>query len=496
MKKKLLPIHFVAVVLSLPLFAAEGKSMNQVRTYMPFTFPADPARITTIADMDMSYALASTLVEWNAEKQITAGIAESWRVMDPKTYRFAIRKGTQWSDGTPVTSQQVKMSIDRGMKKYADDQRSLINLIETIECPSDREVDFKLKIDARDSGLLGKLTEPNFGILQVDVQGNVDTSVSTGAFYLAKQSTQQELRLVRNQHWLRNAATENMPNDVIIRRSAKDMDSQTLLLADEWPNLIETSSLISDELLGQYAREHYEVWRRPIDKIYYIHPGKRNHNADGYALIRFLQQKMDMKEVLNALGGCVAANQMFPKGYQLHNPNFLYPKTTESLPDKFKGKPLDVLVNTRMPVALRDNIRRAILKATHVEPRFTIVSLEKVNALKIKGDFDLYAGTNGLADPDPEGIMSFLFESDTPVISSNYSDFLEQLDRARKEKTNVARLEKMRVLLGDALRGGYILPLFYLSTIGIGRGDLDFSQVPTSDESVTLSKIRFRRGSK
>ena len=75
----------------------------------------------------------------------------------------------------------------------------------------------------------------------------------------------------------------------------------------------------------------------------------------------------------------------------------------------------------------------------------------------------------------------------------NGNNFLDQLNLARKEADKNKRLIKMRRILNDAIAQGYVLPLFHLSTIGIGRPELDFSRVPISDESVTLCKIILRR---
>jgi hypothetical protein len=66
------------------------------------------------------------------------------------------------------------------------------------------------------------------------------------------------------------------------------------------------------------------------------------------------------------------------------------------------------------------------------------------------------------------------------------------LDAARAVADPVQRVTAMRKIVSDAVASGYVLPLMHLSTVGIGRGELDFSKVSPSDESVTLSKIRFR----
>ncbi len=466
--------------------------MNEVRTYMPFTYPVDPAKIEIIPDMDMSYALAATLVEWDTEKQLAAGLAESWKVIGYDTYRFTLRKNASWSNGRALTAADVKKSLERGMATHPNDLRSLIQMVERIECPSEREIDFKLKVPARESGLLGKLTEPNFGILNVTQAGTLDLSVTTGAFALSSASNRQQLTLERNTHWHRFESNASHADRITIRRSPDGADAQTVLLNDLWPNLIETSSLIKADLLKRYERDGFEIWRRPTDKLFYLHLSNKAATAEGRTLMRFLRQKVSPTEVVSGLTGFTTATQIFPRGFQLYDSEFTQLETIERLPEKYRKAPLRILISpARVSADLAANIRRVVTAATGVEPHFISVPLDQVGARKASGDFDLYAGTIGLADPDPEGVMSFYLEGNTPLIHPNGNNFIARLDAARKEPNADARLAQMRTILGDALRAGDLLPLFHLSTVGIGRPELDFGQIPTSDESVTLSKIRF-----
>ncbi|MBX9766802.1 MAG: hypothetical protein K2X47_05985, partial [Bdellovibrionales bacterium] len=135
---------------------------------------------------------------------------------------------------------------------------------------------------------------------------------------------------------------------------------------------------------------------------------------------------------------------------------------------------------------------RALTAATGEKPNFISLPLKEAFERRASGGFDLYAGTYGIADPDPEGIMSFYFEGDLPVVGSGEAKFLDRLDKARKETDNSSKVAAMRQIVTDAVCSGYVLPLFHVSTIGLGRQELSFDSVPTSDESVTLSKIRFR----
>jgi MarR-like DNA-binding transcriptional regulator SgrR of sgrS sRNA len=490
------PKLFLYAALAALFLGPEVKAMNEIRTYMSFSLPVDPALIQSIPDMDMSYALAATLVEWDLEKQISAGLAESWRISGPSTYSFTIRQGAHWSNGEPLTSCEVKASLERGIKAHPKDLRSLIQMLDSISCPTLREVEFTLKVPAQGSGLPRKLTEPNYGILKI-VNEIPDLNITTGPFYLSK-STSTDLTLLHNLKWHRYEPNNPTPVQVIIRKPPKEMDSQQIVLNDKWPNLIETSSLINVETLKKYKSEGFEIWNRPLDKFFHLHLGKRITNAEGQSLIRYLRKRIGASEFVAGLSGFNLTEQIFPRGYKLFDPEFECKiDGDEKLPTQFQKKPLDVMITpARVTPALKENIRRALLGATGISPNFISVPLEEVTPRKIKGDFDLYAGTVGMADPDPEGIMSFLLESDAPIIHSSHgphgNEFLERLDEARKQKDENQKFKLMRSILNEAVNEGDIFPLFHLSTIGIGRNELDFRNIPSSDESVTLSRIRFK----
>ena len=481
-------------LLTLITMRANGNQMNEIRTYMEFTYPVDPVHIRTIPDMDISYALGSTLIGWDSEKQITAAIAEKWAIQSENIYRFTLSKDAKWSNGLPMASKDIKASFERGLKLHPHELRSLANILERIECPSALQVDFHLKVKAKESGLLSKLTEPNYSILKLNAAGQTDLAVTSGAFSLSRQSTSQELVLIKNKYWYHSESVTSLADRVLIRRAPTEMDAQTVLIADPWLNLIETSSLIKDDLLKKYSTEGYQIWRRPFDKLFYFNIGRRANNAETRSLLKYLHSRTIAAEIGKGLSGFQATEQFFPLGYQLHDRSFAcVGHADDKIISAFQKRPLEILISpSRVSPQLRENIRRSILKAVGVEPRFLSVSLENLGAAKVKGEYDLYAGTVGLADPDPEGAMSFYLETDAPLIETKGTKFVERLDQARKESTEEKKLLIMRSILTDAVCNGYVLPVFHLSTLGLARGDLDLSQIPESEESIMLSKVRFR----
>ena len=469
---------------------AQGKQMKEIRTYMPFSFPVDPVKIQITPDMDLSYALASTLVEWSQSKQISAGLAERWSSPTEKAVLFHLRSGIRWSDGTPLTSQDVKRSFERAFKAHPEDLRSLTNLLGGIDSPSAGEVLFSLKGPAQPSDLLRKLTEANYGVLNIGKDGKPDLSRTSGAFFLEKES-QAELTLLANKNWVHFDG--RTADQVLIRRTPVPTDSTVVLLKDNWPNLVETSSLIPAETLKQYRESGYAVWQRPLDKVFLLQLVSKNATDDRFAMLRFLNSKLDRARVTQGLSGQQAAVQVFPKGYELHDATFAVGSQNYDLPEVFKKRPLKILMaQGRVLPALQRNIKAALKELTGQEPSILEVPFQEAMKARAAGEYDFYAGIVGLADPDPEGMMSFYFEGEASVVpSSRENNFLGRLDQARKEPSK-NKIPLMRGILSDAVKAGHVLPLFHASTIGIGRKDLDFSEVPTSDESITLSRVRFK----
>jgi MarR-like DNA-binding transcriptional regulator SgrR of sgrS sRNA len=468
----------------------ETNVVNEIRTYMPFTVPIDPAKILILPDMDLSYALAATLVEWGPTKQPAAGLAKRWDILEDRIYRFTLRDGLKWSNGDLIIASQIKESLERGFEVHPVELRSLKQMLETIRCPSPNTIEFVLNISAKDSGLLGKLTEPNYGVLKIKTGGELDLSQTTGAFYVEKSSA-KDIILRKNKFW--HSASTQVAERVEIRQPPSfDMDTQTILISDKWPNLIQTSSLLPKELLSKYKADKFEVWERPTDRIFVFQLSPRLFNSDGQNLFRFLSNNLKKASLLEGFSGFQVADQLFPKGYHLHDPDFKKVKTTAVLPEIFKKRPIEILFSpARVSEKLRQNISAAVTEATGIKPKFISIPMQDFLKQYKAADYDFYAGTLGLADPDPEGAMSFYFESDIKAIPSIGEDYIKRLDVVRKEPDAQKRVGLMRKMLSEGTNAGNILPIFNLSTVGLARAEIDLSTVPTTDESVTLSRVRF-----
>ena len=108
----------LAALAALLLFAAPARAQDGKKV-LKLGWAQDPQTLSPFVDYDeedfriwaINYDL---LVNFSPDNLGPApGIAESWDVSDDKkTVTFHLIKGAKWSDGEPITSKDVKFSLD------------------------------------------------------------------------------------------------------------------------------------------------------------------------------------------------------------------------------------------------------------------------------------------------------------------------------------------------------------------------------------------------
>lgn len=473
--------------------AVPKDSKKIVKTYMPFTLPVDPANVRTLVDLDISYSLGSTLVGWSPTRELVSGLAESWKPTGEHEMTFVLNDKAKWSDGSPVTADQVVKSLLRAKRLHGDSLKTLFDLVENIEAKGVRSIAFKLHDPVSKSGIVRKLTEPMYGVVFVNKDGSLNLKKSTGPFLLLG-SSKAEITLSVNKHWI--FYRSDMPETVVIRRPPAGDELQAAFLKDSWANLLGGSSLIAHTTGKQYEQARYAIWRRDLDKIFFLVPSPKLVNEDGRDLLKFLNHNIHRQTVVQGLGGFTLSEQFFPKGYVLFDPEFQKVPGPESAPKQFQKRPLVILAaQSRLNAILQANLAQAVKNAIGVEPKFKVVSLDKFEQARAEGDYDILAGSLPVNDPNVEGAIGFFFGLTPPIIANagdGEKNFGARIASARKLDDQLARNLEYRKIFTMAAQEGTLLPLFHYSTIVIAKEGIDLSLVPTTDETVAFSKVRFR----
>jgi peptide/nickel transport system substrate-binding protein len=108
-------LAFLVVLLVLPS-AALAQSAAQITISQPAEATTmDPGRSTQVLTVNYFINLYDTLTRWDNTLKLQPGLATSWKQINDTTWDFTLRQGVKFHDGTPLTAEDVKATLDRNI---------------------------------------------------------------------------------------------------------------------------------------------------------------------------------------------------------------------------------------------------------------------------------------------------------------------------------------------------------------------------------------------
>ena len=101
-------VAFTVFAVSLPASAQELK----IAVAADIT-SMDPHFFNLFPNNNMAEHIFDKLVQMDPDSKMIPGLATSWKVIDPLTWEFKLRKGVKFHDGSELTAEDVAFSIDR-----------------------------------------------------------------------------------------------------------------------------------------------------------------------------------------------------------------------------------------------------------------------------------------------------------------------------------------------------------------------------------------------
>ena len=172
--KKLLTTLALTLLTSLSLAQQVGGNVTLAITEEPDTL--DPQKTSTAVTGTILEYLGDTLITKDLEGNYTGGLASSWEASkDGLTWTFTLKPGITFHDGTPLTANSVKASIERALapKTQSPIASSLFAGVKTITVDSPTTLAITLKEPF--SPFLDNLADPRADIVNVQAvtkQGN------------------------------------------------------------------------------------------------------------------------------------------------------------------------------------------------------------------------------------------------------------------------------------------------------------------------------------
>ncbi|MET9341336.1 ABC transporter substrate-binding protein [Nonomuraea sp. NPDC003804] len=215
----------------------------------------DPARNWTMRDMGFGARLLyRTLTTFKANSsEIVPDLATDLGTPSDngKTWKFTLKVGLKYEDGTPVRAQDIKYNVERSFspdltggpdyaRKYLVSDKYEGPLsgkhLDSIETPDDKTIIFRLKRPVAE--FAQTVTLPTFAPVPAAKEAGVrydDRPFSSGPYKIEKYQRKTEMVLVRNEHW--DPATDSVrkayPDRIVVKMAAGSATTDTRLIADQ-----------------------------------------------------------------------------------------------------------------------------------------------------------------------------------------------------------------------------------------------------------------------
>ncbi len=217
----------------------------------------DPQFITDIPTFRVVGSMYEGLTAQNEDGEIIPGLATEWSVSDDgRTWRFRLRDGVKFHDGSDFNAEAVKFTYDRLMDpETGSPRRSALAAVESVEVVDDHTVDITTK--APFAPLLAQLSTYNTWILSPAQVQKVGEKVrempsGTGPFRFDSWQPGERLKVVRNDdYWGDKAKVDSVTFTVVPEDSARVL----LLMSGQADVVSGVPTVMVDRLEGSDAVE-------------------------------------------------------------------------------------------------------------------------------------------------------------------------------------------------------------------------------------------------
>lgn len=159
----------------------------------------DPASAGTI--ICEKAAVTETLVAANPDFSLEPGLATSWEQVDNLTWRFDLRQDVRFHDGSMMTAEDVKFSLERTMNE--NPRVKSMSAIDSIKVIDDHTLE--IKTTETNPILAGVMHYPDTSIISessLDENNNFVKPVGTGPYSFESFNEQTRvLTVVKNENW-------------------------------------------------------------------------------------------------------------------------------------------------------------------------------------------------------------------------------------------------------------------------------------------------------
>ncbi|MGN1147342.1 MAG: ABC transporter substrate-binding protein [Lachnospiraceae bacterium] len=220
MKRKGMKMLFSVVVLTtltIALSACSGDKQGEASSQITIGIPQDmedsldPAKAVAAGTKEVYFNIFEGLVKPDSDGNLNPAVASDYEISDDKlTYTFTLRDGIKFHDGTPVTVEDIKYSIDKcADTSNGDPLVPAFSNIESVNILDDATVEIVLK--APDTDFLASLGTVTAAITPASNPDPDKNAIGTGPYMYVSRSPQENFILEKfDDYWGEPAHIEHI----------------------------------------------------------------------------------------------------------------------------------------------------------------------------------------------------------------------------------------------------------------------------------------------
>jgi hypothetical protein len=445
----------------------------------------DPAQIFTTSEWYFLNHVSSALAAYNHEEgRFNPLLADSWSIKE-NGISFHIAESAKFSDGTPITSNDVEYSLKRLILKKTSTHfpvweqllgceklKSIKEACAGIKILDDRTIEFTLVQNVESFFLL--MASPEGGIWHwrdIDPLSLELAPTRYSGPYAYKKNQESLSELDKN---LFSIIHKNFPNspDRIPFYSESGDELQEVIRAKKIDIYMEPVRPFFAKIYEEWG---YERQLSVFSTILYLSKVGQHSKQIGQPFFKALWTIFSSDDI-------VAADSVLPFGSlsALDKSEFL-----AALPEKSTSEPISVAIMTPY---FRPELKLLLEEAarlSHTPLKVTMVDRIRWAGLhgKTENDeeFDFVFTIYVASERYPSVQIRFLLDGRLPPFSI---DDLDSPNYSPERKTSLAKLEEWMI------SSQTILPLFFTRTHIIHKSNIDIGNQPISDAEIQLWRVK------
>jgi len=246
-------------------------------------------------------------------------VAEKWEIPDPRTYIFHLRQGIRFHDGRPLTSRDVKWTLDSVRNgSLTTLKTTTYKLVDRVDAPDQSTL--IIHLSEPDGTLLYNVSDGAFGIVPYGSDKLFNRSlIGSGPFRFVSQDPDSEVILRRNDsYWGQKANAERVRLIIV-----PDATTRALELRKGSADISPSGSLSADMVgtLRQYR--NLQIEQRPGTVLAYMAFNLRDPILKDVRVRQALAYAIDRDAMLHYLWGGQGrlADSVLPPEHWAYNGN-------------------------------------------------------------------------------------------------------------------------------------------------------------------------------